>query len=393
MPSLYVYTMYTLLITQSPARLEGGSFKKRENIEPIEMRRSCFDLTYFCEWFLESMSFALPLHFSIEVSTFLSHFHWNIYCLITLVLKSLLSHHSYWSLHFLTTFLLKCLLSFHFSNEITTTFSLPCYWNVYFLFTFLLKYLLSQHVSIQVCTFSALFYCNLFFSLFFSIEIKAMMQLLQLFHNIGLSFGMRWGEQAHLCRTLSTSYYRTHLARPQPLDVLADSQLGKELPRTKPQRLGPAPCPGEDRKPNPGARLRDFFFKVVVVVLVVVVVVVVVVPSPGRTVGPPFSWALETDCRQRQRCCRRWWLVRGRSQCSASWGLDLFSGTFTSVASAGMSSGCLATGKNGVSPQSQPGGLAARDRGSWQGPLQKPQRRKRKRMSNNLGGSCWRTSS
>ena len=58
------------------------------------------------------------LYFSIEISTF--------------------SKRSYWNLYFLLTFLLKSLLSLYFSIEIST-FSWLSYWNLYFLFTFLLS--------------------------------------------------------------------------------------------------------------------------------------------------------------------------------------------------------------------------------------------------------------
>ena len=97
-------------------------------------------------------------------STFSQLSYWNLYFLLTFVLKSLLSLNflseistfselSYWNLYFLSTFLLKTLLSLNFPIEIST-FSQLSYWNLYYLSTFLLKSLLSFYFFIEISTFS-----------------------------------------------------------------------------------------------------------------------------------------------------------------------------------------------------------------------------------------------
>ena len=43
-------------VTQSPARPGGGSFKKKKHIEPIEMKRLCFDATRLLEQTAGSMT-------------------------------------------------------------------------------------------------------------------------------------------------------------------------------------------------------------------------------------------------------------------------------------------------------------------------------------------------
>ena len=134
------------------------------------------------------------LHFSVEISTFSLLFYWNLYFLLTSLLKPLLRFHFsiefftfwslsywnlyflsifYWNLYFLITLLFKSLLFLNFSIDfpvdIDTFWSLS-YWNLYFFFfsieistfchfliTFLLKFLPSDHVPIEIFALSAHF--------------------------------------------------------------------------------------------------------------------------------------------------------------------------------------------------------------------------------------------